>query len=238
MDPVSGWYLWDNFRVCVLDCEFKSDDYSYKVERVTKEGKTVFHDDEFGRVRKSDKKKTHVSKTLMVYKCKWIVGTNFAWDYGHQFDIPRPTPSQANLSFHAYRMKAGSFVKRMIPLLDSIQLSWLKLQNAKAKAAPDGLAIEYGSLLGVAIGNNKLSPLDILRIRNQTGDILYQASTHRSYMPTATNYKPIQELQGGIGGQVNEFILLMDRDIDLIRQILGINRVADASSPSPDQLEE
>jgi len=231
-----GRYEYDTFRVCVLDCEYKSDDFKYTTERVNSKGETVVHRDEFGKVRTGDKRKTHISKTLMVYKCKWIVGTEYAWDYGHQFDIPRPTPSEANLSFHAYKMKSGSMIKRMIPLLDSIQLSWLKLQNAKAKAAPNGLAIEYGSLLNVSIGNNKLTPLEVLKIRNQTGDILYQATTHRTYMPSQTNYKPIQELQGGLGNQGQEFLMLIDSDINMIRQIIGINSVADASSPASGQL--
>lgn len=231
-----GRYEYDTFRVCVMDAEYKSDDYKFTTERVNSKGETVVHRDEFGKVRSGEKRKTHITKTLMVYKCKWIVGTEFAWDYGHQFDIPRPTPSQANLSYHAYRLKGGSMIKRMIPLLDSIQLSWLKLQNAKAKAAPAGLAIEYGSLLNISIGNNKLSPLEVLKIRNQTGDILYQATTHRTYMPSQTNYKPIQELQGGLGVQGQEFLQLISNDIDMIRQIIGINRIADASSPSSGQL--
>jgi hypothetical protein len=230
-----GRYEYDTFRICVLDCEYKSDDLKYTTERVNSKGETVVHRDEFGKVRTGDKRKTNISKTLMVYKCKWIVGTEYAWDYGHQFDIPRPTPSEANLSFHAYKMKSGSMVKRMIPLLDSIQLSWLKLQNAKAKAAPNGLAIEYGSLLNVSIGNNKLTPLEVLKIRNQTGDILYQATTHRTYMPSQTNYKPIQELQGGLGNAGQEFLMLMSSDINMIRQIIGISSVADATSPMRDQ---
>lgn len=227
-----GRYEYDTFRVCVLDCEFKSDDWKYTTERVNSKGEVVVHKDKFGKIRDRDNAKTHITKTLMVYKCKWIVGTEFAWDYGHQFDIPRPTPSDAKLSFHAYKMKSGSMIKRMIPLLDSIQLSWLKLQNAKAKAAPGGLAIEYGSLLNVAIGNQKLTPLEVLKIRNQTGDILYQATTHRTYMPSQTNYKPIQELAGGLGPQGREFLELISHDIEMIRQIIGISRVADASSPT------
>lgn len=236
IDPATGWYLWDNFRVCVLDAEFKSDDIKYMTERVTEDGEVVVHEDTFGKVRNSDKRKTHKTKTLMVYKCKWIVGTKYAWDYGHQFNIPRPTPSQANLSFHAYRMKAGSYVKRMIPMLDSIQLAWLKLQNIMATAAPPGLAIETGVLDNITIGGQKINTLDILRIRGLTGNILYKIGTHRSYQPTATNYKPIQELQGGFGAQLQELYMIINNNIEMIRQIIGINRVADGSSPQTDQL--
>lgn len=226
-----GRYGYDNFKIAVLDCEFKSDDYKFTTERTKSDGRKVVYKDEFNRVRNTEKAKTIKTKVLMVYKCKWVVGTEYCWDYGYTNDVPRPTPSQANLSFHAYSMKAGSMIHRMIPLLDSIQLSWLKLQNAKAMAAPKGISIEYGSLLNMSIGNQKLGPLDILKIRNQTGNILYQASTHRSYMPTQNSYRPIQEIDGGIGPQMLEFITLMDNDINMIRQIVGINTAADASKP-------
>ena len=93
-----------------------------------------------------------------------------------------------------------------------------------------------GSLMNVSIGNNKLNPLDVLKITNQTGNILYQATTHRTYMPSQTNYKPIQELQGGLGNQGAEYLGLISNDIEMIRQIIGINSIADASSPSNGQL--
>lgn len=231
-----GRYEYDSFKVCVLDCEFKSDDTIYQTERTTNDGKKVVHKDEFGKVRNSEKRKTHTSKTLMVYRCKWIVGSTFVWDYGHQFDITRPTPSEASLSFNFYKMKTGSYIKRMMPLLDSIQLAWLKLQNAKAEAKNKGIAVELSAISNVSMGGSKLPPLDILKIYGQKGDLLFQATPTRSFTPTQTNYKPIQELAGGMGNMLNEMLGSIAADIEQIRGIIGINRVADASSPSSEQL--
>lgn len=231
-----GRYEYDQLKVCVLDSEFKSDDTVYNTERTTKDGKKVVHKDEYGKVRDSEKRKTHVTKALMVYRCKWIVGTEYAWDYGHQFDIVRPTPSEAVLSFHFYKMKTGSYIKRMIPLLDSIQLAWLKLQNAKAEAKNKGVAIEISSITNVSFGNNKLAPLDIFRIYGQKGDLLFQATPLKSYSPSQTNYKPIQELQGGMGPILSELLMSIGSDIEQLRGIIGISRIADASSPNSEDL--
>jgi hypothetical protein len=231
-----GRYEYDNFRIMVLDCEYKSDDTEYNTERTTADGKKVVHKDTYGKVRNSETKKTHVIKKQMYYRCKWIVGSEYAWDYGHQFDIPRPTPSQANSSYHFYKMKAGSYIERIVPYLDGIQLAWLKLQNALAKARPAGLSIEYGSLTNISMGNNKLTPLEVLRIANQTGDVLFQASATKSHLPSQTNYRPVQELQGGMGNQLNEYLTIIASHLESIRTAIGINRVADASSPSADQL--
>ena len=133
-------------------------------------------------------------------------------------------------------MKAGSYIERIVPYLDGIQLAWLKLQNALAKARPAGLSIEYGSLTNISMGNNKLTPLEVLRIANQTGDVLFQASATKSHLPSQTNYRPVQELQGGMGNQLNEYLTIIASHLESIRTAIGINRVADASSPSADQL--
>lgn len=232
----SMMYEWNNFNVMVLDCEFKSDDYKYTETRVNAKGETIIQEGKFGVEKETEKRKTTKTKTLMVYKCKWIVGTDYAWDYGHQFDIPRPTPSEANLSFHFSRVDGPSMITMMIEPLDQIQLTFLKIQNALATAAPNGLAIDIGSVSNVTMGNNKMSPLDLFKIRNQTGTLLYAATTHRSYSPVTTNYKPIQELQGGIGQQLNEYLSYMEMQLSLIQEITGINRIASAANPQGEDL--
>jgi hypothetical protein len=47
--------------------------------------------------------------------------------------------------------------------------------------------------------------------------------------------RPIQELTGGIGPQLNEFIQLFELNLNFIRDLTGINQIADASSPDPNQ---
>jgi hypothetical protein len=231
-------YFWNQFNVCVLDCEYKSDDYKYTTSTTLSDGTVETKASKFGKVRNSDTKKTNVTKTLMVYKCKWIIGTDLAWDYGHQFDIPRPTPSECNLSFHFSRIQGPSMVQMMIQPLDQIQLAWLRLQNCIATSAPNGLAVDVGSLSNVNVGGSqgKLSPLQLLKLRNQQGTLLYSATTHRSYMPTQNNYKPIQELTGGSGQQLQECIMMIDQGINLIQDMTGINRIASAQNPTGEDL--
>jgi hypothetical protein len=224
------WY-YDDWKVLVLDCEYKSSDNKYTTKRINKRGQELAYDSKYGKVYDREDRKTIVTATEMVYKCKWVVGTNCCWDYGHQFDIPRPVPSKANLSFHFYKVQGRSKTDMMRPVLDQMQLNWLKIQNALAKAPPKGLAIEYSTLNNISLGGNTLKPLEVLQIRQQTGDLLYSATTHRGYSPSAASYKPIQEMEGGLGNQLNEFIVLFDKNLETLRGITGINRIADASSP-------
>ncbi len=229
-------YVWNQFRIAILDCEFKSDDYKYTTVSQNEDGSKTVRESKFGKERSSDKRKTEKTKTLMVYKCKWIVGTDLCYDYGHAMDIVRPTPSEANLSFHFSRIEGPSMTEMMIEPLDQFQLGFLRAQNAIATAAPSGLAIDIGTLDNVTMGGKKLHPLELFKIRNHTGHQLYAATTHRNYQPTATGYKPIQELAGGAGQNLVEALQYMEKQIMLIQDITGISRVAAAGNPQADDL--
>lgn len=233
-DPMYN-YAWNQFRIVVLDAEFKSDDYKYVTTFVNPDGSIVERETKFGKERKVDDKTTRKVKTMMVYKCKWIVGTELCWDYGHQFDIPRPTPSKAELSFHFSKIEGPPMIEMMIQPLDQVQLGWIKMQNVMAMAPPPGLAVDIGTLNNVTVGDIK-TPLELFKLRNQTGNLLYSATTHKGYAPQATGYRPIQELQGGAGQALNDCILQIERGLVMIQDITGINRVAAAGNPNPNDL--
>jgi hypothetical protein len=78
-----------------------------------------------------------------------------------------------------------------------------------------------------------MEPLDLLAIRSQTGNIIYKVTTHKS-VQNVSGLKPIQELVGGIGPQLVEFIKVFDLNIGFIRENTGINQIADATAPNPE----
>lgn len=161
----------------------------------------------------------------------WVVGTEFVFECGPAYVVPRENKKNPKLSLNAYKYANKSLLASCIPNADSFQLAWLKLQNAKAMASPAGLMIEIGVLENISIGEKTLSPLDILTIRRATGDTLYKANTHHSEVNSPGAAHPLQETQGGIGNQLQEFIQCMEYDLNMIRAMTGINEAIDASSP-------
>ncbi len=230
----TGTYKYDDFWIDVLDGEIKSVDISYKQKRKVN-GEEYYYSDEYGRVRSSDKRQTHVIRAKTVYRVKWIVGTDMTFDTGHQFDIPRPGKKEVALSYHFYRLPGRSLISLMQPNLDQIQLTWLKLQNAIAMASPSGIAVEFSSLQNMVIAGSTMEPLEILEIRRGTGDMVYRATTHRGYVNSPHAGKPIQEIEGGLGRSLDEFIRLFELNFNFIRDLTGINEVADATTPDPNQ---
>ena len=230
-----GSYRYDDFWIDVIDAEIKSVDIRYKQYRKNARGETYYQDDNWGKVRDTDTRKTKIVRTKTIHRVKWIIGTDCVFDWGYQFDIPRPGKKEVALSYHCYKLTGRSMVSLMQPNLDQIQLTWLKMQNAIAQAAPSGIAVEYSSLQNMTLGGGKMAPLEVLEIRRGQGDLVYRATTHRGYVAGPHSGKPVQELEGGIGRSLGEFVQIFEMNFNFIRDLTGINQIADASSPDPNQ---
>jgi hypothetical protein len=224
---------YDSLLVDVMDSEWMSVNSEYKTKRKTQYGTEIMYDETWGTVHNTDKRKTEKFNIKVVYKGKWIIGTDNTYDFGLQYDIPRPGKKEVELSFHLYKLPYRSLVSLAETHLHQMALAYYKLQNAIAKARPSGIAIEFTALQNMSLGGKKLEPLELLKILTQTGDLLYKATTHKGVqnMPAG---RPIQELVGGIGPQLNEFITIFELNTNFIREITGINQIADASSPNPE----
>jgi len=228
-------YKYDDFWIDVLDLEIKSVDSNYKQYRTDQRGERHYYDEEFGYVKNTETRKTKVVNTKVVYRVKWIIGTKRLFDYGYQYDVPRPGKKEVELSYHLYKLPGRSMISLIQPNLDQIQLTWLKMQNAIAMSSPSGVAVEYTSLTNMTLGGKKMDPLEILTIKRGMGDIFYRATTHRGYVNSPNAGKPVQELDGGIGRSLEEFVRIFELNFNFIRDLSGINQIADASSPDPNQ---
>lgn len=225
---------YDSFLVDVMDSEWMSVNSRFRTTRKTKYGNDLTYDEEWGKVHNKDNKTTNKFDIKTVYKCKWIIGTDHVYDFGLQYDVPRPGKKEVSLSYHLYKLPYRSLVSLSESHLHQMCLAFFKLQNAIAMASPPGVAIEFTALQNMKLGADKLEPLDLLKIRVQTGNLLYKATTHKGVPNTPGAWKPIQELQGGIGTQLNEFLAIFEFNTNAIRELTGINQIADASTPNPE----
>ena len=228
-------WRYDNFLIDVMDAEWFSVNSKYMTKRVTERGDSYMYEEKWGKVYDTSKKKTKKHDYKVVYRCKWIVGTEFVYDFGLQYDVPRPGKKEVELSYKFYMLPGRSLVSLSIPNLDQMQLTWLKLQNALAMAANSGIAVEFSTLQNMKLGGDKMEPLEILSIRRDTGDLIYKTTTHQGRPNVPGGYRPIQELVGGIGPQLQEYLQLFELNLNFIRDLTGINQVTDASTPDPNQ---
>ena len=230
-----GGWKYDNFKIDIMDAEWFSVNSKNFTKRTNTRGETLMYEEKDGKIYDTETKKTTTNRYKVVYRCKWIVGTEYVYDHGLQYDVPRPGKKEVELSFKFYKLPGRSIVSLAVPNLDQIQLTWLKMQNALAMSANSGVAVEYTSLMNMKLGGEKMEPLEILSIRRDTGDLIYKMTTHLGKANIPGGMRPIQELTGGMGPQLQEFVALFDLNLNFIRDLTGINQIADASNPDPNQ---
>ena len=235
-DPVTGRYVWEDFSVEVLHFEYRANDYEYFTKRQTKDGKIVFQEEEFGNIKKpyadGRMRKTDVTCIQNVYEGKYILGTKFVYDYGLQKNIMRDSRGNAVLSYVFERVTGKSIVERWKPHLDSLMLTWIKLQAAKWAAAPKGIVVDIGLLSNMDMGMGTMSPLELVRIRRQTGNQFINSKT--DVLNKGSNM-PIQELPGGIGPQLEEWLTCWQDDMNRIMDLAGITPTMAAMPTTPSE---
>ena len=229
---------YDRFKIRILDLEFFSVNEMVYEQRTDKRGNKIYARARFEDRNKRKEKFERVAFKV-VYKGKWIIDTPYIFDYGLATDMKRAKSSlmDTKLSYHLYApefwdMRAYGMMEQLIPIADAIQIAWYRLQNAINQARPKGIVIEMGALEDIPLGagGKKLSPMKVLDLYNKTGTLVYRKADSQGRM---TNYKPIEELENGLGRDVMNYYQIIQNHIQMVRDITGMNEMTDGSTPDP-----
>lgn len=235
-------YGYDDFMVEVLDFEFISVDCEYFESKESRFGNIGFYSkgDNYRGPSNSVFNRDMVKlENANVYGGMLVVGTDFLINYGKKHNMPRNVHdiSRTNLSYsvcstNILDMMPKSMVDSCIGFADQLQLTHLKIQQAVAKAKPDGIIIDIEGLENVQLGKGgELQPLELHDIYEQTGVFYYRSKNPEGGFQNP----PIREIGNSIRN-INELIGLYNHYLRMIRDATGINEVMDASSPKSDAL--
>lgn len=240
----NGWFKpYDKFKCQVLDIEF----YTYNTivyrDWVDENGNSDVRKAEYGRGKRSEKYKR---KTIQyVYKCKWIIGTEKAYDWGMCYDPKRANePSKkakTKLSYHFcaynfYQMKAQGFMERLVPYIDDYQLTIYKIQNFKNRAVPSGWWIDLDALENVALskGGAAMQPKELLQMFFETG-VLVGRSQDAAGNPQSPNWKPVIPIENTAASELAMFYQDLLNTIMTIEKMTGYNDIT-TGNPNPKTL--
>ena len=228
---------YDSFQIPVLDLEFISINSMDIESRIDKRGNQIKRVFSKNRKRKAnDYTTTHYK---VIYKVKFILGTEYLFDYGLCTNMKRERANmtETSMSYHLfapefYDMRASSIMEQVIPIADSIQLNWFKLQNAIAIARPKGIQIALDAIENIPLGSGgaELTPKEVLDLFNKKGTLVYR------YLDPSGNpspYKPIEEIENGLGRDVTTYYDLITRNMQMLRDITGLNEYVDGSTIDP-----
>jgi hypothetical protein len=230
-------YDYDEYSVDVLEFEFLSTDCMFFEEKENRFGNRNFFYEGFDYKEKAGsvfERKPHKMEIVNVYKGYFVIGTDYLFGYGRMHNVPKNIHdiSKARMSYSVVatnmtEMMPKSMVSSCIGFADMLQLTHLKIQQAIAKAKPDGLIIDIEGLENVQLGKGgELQPLDLHDIYEQTGVFYYRSKNPEGGFQNP----PIREIGNSIRN-INELVGLYNHYLRMIRDTTGINEVVDASTP-------
>ncbi len=227
---------YDDRKIMVLDLEFFSVDQMVHETRVDKRGNKRFGRTSYHHKNKVKNKFTR-SSYKTVYKISWIIDSPYCFNFGLCNNMKRVKSKlmDTDLSFHLFapdfhNMKPLGIMEQLIPIADQIQISWYRLQNTINQARPKGIMIELGALEDIPLGSGgqQMKPTDVIDLFNKTGTLVYRRNDIGG---KPTNYRPIEELENGLGRDAVSYYTVIQNNIEMIRQITGLNEFTDGSTP-------
>jgi len=233
---------YDEYTVQVMDFEFMCLEKMHYEEKESRHGNSGFYYKGFDYKKKEGgvfSRTPHAMDTMMVYEGSYVCGTEYIFNYGPQANIPknihdlsRCTLSYSCVATNINRNMPKSLVDGCTGFADMLQITHLKLQQAIAKAKPDGLVIDIEGLENVELGKGgELQPLELHDIYEQTGVFYYRSKNPEGGFQNP----PVREIGNSIRN-INELIGLYNHYLRMIRDTTGINEVVDASSPKSEAL--
>jgi len=243
-DKVSGSlrYGYDDYLVEVLDFEFVTVDCVYYESKESRFGNVGFYYKGSSYKPAAESvydRKPYKMEVEVIYGGSYLLGANKLFNYGVKKNVPKNVHdlTKARLSYsvactNIRRMRPKSMVGSIIGFADQLQLTHLKIQQAIAKAKPDGVIVDIEGLENVQLGRGgELQPLQIQDIYEQTGVFYY-----RSRNPDGGGQQPpIRPIDNTIRN-IQQYVMLYNHYLTMIRDASGVNEVMDATTPKGDAL--
>ena len=241
---IQGFENYDNNTVQVLYFEYKTyTDQVFKIKRTENglekaiEKTDLFNpppNDNFERVARSIE---------VLYEGAKVIGTDIMLKWNMSENMTRPladtTRVEMSYSMCAPRMYKGviqSLISKCIGFADVIQLTHLKMQQVLARMVPDGVFLDVDGLAEVDLGNGtSYNPQEALNMYFQTGSVVGRSMTQEGDMNRGK--VPIQELSSSSGiGKMQSLITAYNYNMQMIRDVTGLNEARDGSMPDANAL--
>jgi hypothetical protein len=237
--------VFNNEMVTLLYFNYKTEKrFVYKKKKLENGGERVIKRDENFKPTPDNPS----FERLDVVKDVWyegvlVLGSNILikWDLLKNMVRPEAATQKALCNYiinspSMYKGQIQSLVKRMIPFADQIQLTHLKLQQVMSRVVPDGVFIDADGISEVDLGTGAAyNPEDALKMYFQTGSVVGRSYTGDGEFNNAR--VPIQELQTNSGAsKMSALINHYNYNLNMIRDVTGLNEARDGSSPDPNAL--
>jgi len=231
---------YDDFNIEVFDCEIKLFDTDFYVSKVDNFGKENIQPKR-GIPKPTSERATVISKDkYTVYRGVWAVKSDAMIYWGLPDLVIKPFMDISE-SLFSYTINIpnndGDYVpslfERALSPLRLISLCELRIKGLVSAMAPAGVSYDVERARDIDLGNgNVLGVFDVLKIRNQTGVVLWSSAglnpnekNERAPIEGVANAESVQQL--------NELATIRAGAIQEIRSLLGVPLYRDGSDLPP-----
>jgi hypothetical protein len=202
----------------------------------------VFYDNKNGKTTKLEvnestlkgigKNKRYVKSNLRRWrKCSWVIGTDHKFDCGLVNMQDRPTKSTSISDYNIMALSEPPLVSQLKPVLDDIEIAWLRFQDARANAVKDGFEINIAKLKNITDGGKTWTIKQILNLWKERGILLYQDSISGKY--EGGRGSAVNRIPSTLIDDITEFAASWDHAIKRIEDMTGINALMLGATPDP-----
>ena len=231
---------YDELTVDVLQFELKTiDNLLYQVKK-TSNGSIVVDKKEKSPEKVSDNKEMIDKNIFVIYEGAYVMQSGIMLDWKKQKNMIKPSMpekmAEAYFSYSLfmpdnYELNNLPMIQRMETSIRQMTLTHMKIQQIVAKMRPAGLMIDIDGLQNISIGEGKsISPLEIQKIYDQTGNVYYRSMTEDGQRSGA----PIAEISNsGSVQQLQELVTIFNYYLNRLREETGINELRDGAGINP-----
>jgi hypothetical protein len=234
---------YDRQSVKVLDLQFYSYNELNFERNINRRGNVMFNEVDWD--KRNNKKDKYLRKQIkVIYEIKWVIGTDYAYDFRLKKDMRRSVDprkkaeTKLDYKFFApnfYEMRTLSMMERLMPLADEYQMTIYRIQNFVNRMVPNGWWIDLDALENVALnkGGENMKPIELLQMFFETGVLVGRS---KDIMGDNVNYKPIIPIANTIYDDLKALYEHLQMVLVQMQSIIGLNELTDASTPNPKTL--
>lgn len=171
------------------------------------------------------------------YQTKWIVNTNFVYNYGRvPFQAHDPLNTQfAQCPLKYYRITQQPLAERVKPYFKKIFMIGNKIDNEVARKKPEGWVINVKALENISLGQGKTFTVkNAIEMWNETGDLLISDEAVGDEFGRTRNKTAVVPLEAKqFFNAMQGYMLLINHYKQQIVGFTGINEFMDATNPNP-----
>lgn len=248
-DATVNYNDYKDFTISVLDAEFKSVDVYEKRKKQAKNGGFYYQtlDHKFKKPKSPKSPEKYIQKKISsIYKFKYILDTDYIYDYGRKENTVRKKQNGVYedpcFGFILYApnmrdMRNKAITERAIPHVKQLVLIQLKIQQHIANATPSGHAWDIDAVADAlnGMGLDGKRPIDIIKMRKSIGDTFIKGRAEGG-LPNSGN-QPVYELPSSLNdGTLDRLGAAYNNELTRLYETLGINNAAGRAAPDKDML--